>query len=171
MEHFKDIPWYEWLYQISKEWKVKSLYKNIILKEIDNWKGYKAVSLYKNKSIRLYIHRLVLLTYVWYSNLECNHKDWDKSNNTFSNLEYCTRSENEQHKHKVLWYKSTFLWKIWKLNHNSIKIKQFNIKWELLGVWDCAMDVTRKLKIDNSSIIKCCRWKLGLAGGFNWKYY
>lgn len=44
------------------------------------------------------VHRLVALTYLGPSNgLEVNHKDFNRSNNHVSNLEYVTRKENIRH--------------------------------------------------------------------------
>lgn len=67
--------------------------------------GYKFIQLYKNnKSINLYIHRLVGLHYI--DNPEnkpqIDHIDRDKSNNDISNLRWVTQTENNynQKKHK-----------------------------------------------------------------------
>jgi hypothetical protein len=47
--------------------------------------------------IHIYVHRLVIATFVGISDLEVNHKDGNKTNNHISNLEYCNRSENIYH--------------------------------------------------------------------------
>ena len=46
-----------------------------------------------------YIHRIVAKLYVPNPNgyFEVNHKDGDKTNNNASNLEWCTRSQNNKH--------------------------------------------------------------------------
>lgn len=48
----------------------------------------------------MYIHRLVALSHVdgHFLFAEVNHKDADKSNNHYSNLEWCTTQENHDHK-------------------------------------------------------------------------
>lgn len=46
------------------------------------------------------VHRLVLYTFNYITgceNLQCNHKDTVKTNNTLTNLEWCTCKENIQH--------------------------------------------------------------------------
>lgn len=62
--------------------------------------GYRAVALTKNgKAIHRYVHRLVMLAFVGEppEGHEVNHRDGDKSNNALANLEYVTRSENNNH--------------------------------------------------------------------------
>ncbi len=110
-EIFKDIPWYEWLYQISNLWDIKSLLyrrgsNSRILNPSPNSLWYMHINLSKDKNIKIFkVHRLVLLTFKWYNKLDVNHKNWIKSDNKLSNLEYVTKSENTKHMYKVLWYK------------------------------------------------------------------
>ena len=101
MEIWKDITGYNGIYQISNYGRVKSFYKDkkgIILKTHPTNLGYIKISL-KNKN--LLIHRLVAIAFVKNVNpkikTEVNHIDGDKSNNHFTNLEWCTRSENTKH--------------------------------------------------------------------------
>jgi hypothetical protein len=115
---WKDIPWYEWYYQVNKLGEIKSLPKRrgcVILKERilklqkdKDW--YLAITLYiKWNKKYLRVHRLVLLAFVWSSNwLQCNHINWIKDDNRIENLEWCTISENAIHKFHVLWYKNNF---------------------------------------------------------------
>ena len=37
-------------------------------------------------------------------------------------------------------------------------------------IWNCIKDVEDELKINSSSIVKCCKGKRKTAGGFVWKY-
>jgi len=61
--------------------------------------GYKylALKMPNEKAVKHLLHRLVLAAFVGPSELQCNHKDGDKSNNNLSNLEYCTCLENLRH--------------------------------------------------------------------------
>lgn len=71
-----------------------------LLKPMKDWKGYLFVEL-SGKSIK--IHRLVALAFI--PNPEkkpqINHKDGDKTNNNFWNLEWATNSENQIHAYKI----------------------------------------------------------------------
>lgn len=108
-EIWKDIAGYEGLYQVSEYGNVKSLYyqgkkREKILKPTEDDKGYLFVNLWKNrKSKSMKIHRLVAQVFI--SNFEnkpqVNHIDGCKTNNCISNLEWCTKSENEKHAYKT----------------------------------------------------------------------
>lgn len=101
-EVWKDIPNYEGLYQISNLGRVKSLPrkwspKETILKAEGKSEEYLHVSLWKNRvSYHLYIHKCVAQLFVPNPNnyTYINHKDENKRNNTYSNLEWCTFEYN-----------------------------------------------------------------------------
>lgn len=99
MEIFKDIPWYEWLYQVSNLWQIKSLWNDRKRKEkilkIQYKKWYWQIQLFtywwKQKWL---VHRLVMLAFVWHSELEVNHINHNPSDNRLENLEYVSKLEN-----------------------------------------------------------------------------
>ncbi len=105
VEIWKDVLGYEGLYQVSNYGNVKSLNylhhkgKKSNLKPNDNGLGYKSIILYKN-GIRqkMYLHRIVLYSFIGHSIKQINHKDLDKSNNHLSNLEYVSAKQNIEHK-------------------------------------------------------------------------
>jgi hypothetical protein len=71
----------------------------------DNGIGYLRVRVMVNtKKYHRYVHRLIAETYLPNpDNLsEVNHLDGNKSNNSLSNLEWCSRQENMTHYHKTL---------------------------------------------------------------------
>lgn len=74
----------------------------VYLKPVPTWNGYYRVPLaLKNKTVRYYlIHRIVMIEFYPlynYKNLQVNHIDGCKDNNTLPNLEWCTGSENIIH--------------------------------------------------------------------------
>lgn len=125
MEIWKDIKDYEGIYQISNYGRIKSLerlilypdkkhkktIKNAILKSCDNGRGYKCIYLTKNGKREIkYIHRLVAEAFI--ENIEnkkyVNHKDFNKSNNYVSNLEWCSQKENVNYSSKNMRHENNF---------------------------------------------------------------
>lgn len=65
--------------------------------------GYHSVCLYKDgKQSTRSIHRLVMESFHGKSELEVNHKNGDRLDNRLSNLEFVTKTDNENHARKIL---------------------------------------------------------------------
>lgn len=93
------IPNYS-LYLISTFGKVKNIRTEKNLKATKNDSGYYYVKLYNEKGQKSkLVHRLVMETLGLrqYFEYEVNHKDFNKANNSLSNLEWVTRDENLKH--------------------------------------------------------------------------
>ena len=75
--------------------------KGRVLKQRDNGYGYMCVKFKINgKNITRYVHRIVATCFIPNpDNLpEVNHKDNDRTNNSVSNLEWCSRQYNNNYK-------------------------------------------------------------------------
>lgn len=96
---------FEELYQVSDQGRVRSFNKNKngkIMWHNKNQKGYNIVELRKNgKRYCRQVHRLVMETFKGESELQVNHKDGNKDNNSLENLEYLTAKENVHHAWKT----------------------------------------------------------------------
>jgi len=125
------------------------------LKQTTNRHGYKMVALYGGNFGRklLTVHRLVALSFVPLIDSKCvvNHIDGDKQNNYFSNLEWCTMSENTKHSYDVIKTQSyDRLSKIGKEAAN--KLKKFsqddilNMKHEHCDLKKSYREIARKYK-------------------------
>lgn len=107
-EIFKDIEGYEGLYQISNFGNVKSnrngkYFKEKILKDRFNDRGYKTVYLFKDgKGSNRRTHRLVAEAFICngFNKPDVNHINGIKSDNNVNNLEWVTKSENSCHAYK-----------------------------------------------------------------------
>lgn len=103
-EIWRDIPGYEGIYEVSNLGNVQSLRycpPKAIYQSTTNC-GYKQVALYKNGEEKKFgVHRLVAIVFVdgYKDGLEVNHKDLNKENNIYTNLEWTTRSENQKHQY------------------------------------------------------------------------
>lgn len=179
------IVWYEWLYEVSNFWRVKTLWnwnsnvsrKQRIIKPQKRW-NYLFIRLSKEWISKSFsIHRLVCFHFnSWFNDIrnQVNHIDWNKYNNHYMNLEWVSASENQLHSNHILWNKWNIWlmskWKLWILNHNSKPVIQFNIYWLIIKKWDSIKDAERWLWIPNPNISKVCKWIRNTAWWFKWKY-
>jgi hypothetical protein len=100
-EIFVWVRGYEGLYKISNFGRLISFSRGAAVEKKSNMlRGYKRYFLYKeNTSEQIYAHRLVALHFVdgHRPGLVVNHKDFVKTNNHASNLEWVTTEENNKH--------------------------------------------------------------------------
>ena len=99
--YWRDIEGYEGLYQVHREGYVRNAHGRVLKPHKIN-SGYNAISLTRNKVSRNFlIHRLVALA--WVRNrkpdayLIVNHKDGNKLNCRWTNLQWCNNSINILH--------------------------------------------------------------------------
>ncbi len=89
-------------YAVSSTGRVRNNKTNKILKPfLIGKKGnqYLAVDICPKKSVR--IHKLVARYFIGDSELQINHKNGNKPDNSIDNLEYCTAKENVNHAWKL----------------------------------------------------------------------
>lgn len=101
MEIWKDIKDYEGIYKVSTFGNIISFKANkkTLLNPVLHHTGYLTCRLYKNKKWKEFkVHRLVAEAFVLGDDVQVNHKDKNKLNNHFSNLEYCSNRENALHR-------------------------------------------------------------------------
>lgn len=103
MERWADIRGYEGYYEISDLGRVFSVRRNILMKT-KILKGYCFVELNVDCKAKLCtVHRLVCKAFVvnHENKPEINHKDGNKGNNYYKNLEFVTSSENKLHAYRT----------------------------------------------------------------------
>ena len=100
--HWLPVIGFEGLYEVSSKGRVRNSRKKHLKAQPDGYKLlYRKVCLYKDgKMYNKRIHRLVAEAHIPnpYNKAEVNHEDVNPRNNRVSNLSWCTRVENEQHK-------------------------------------------------------------------------
>lgn len=169
IEIWKDIPNYEGKYQVSNLGRVKSflIKRNLPNGKImsnNSGKHYVLVHLMKNnKRETINMHRLVASLFIPNPKNKkvVNHKDCNKKNNYYKNLEWCTKSDDRIHAEKN-----------GLIKHKTRRVKQFTKDGVLLKIWESLIKAGRETKTDVSSIGMCCRkhTRYSQAGGFKWEY-
>lgn len=109
MEKWLSIKGYENLYEVSSEGRVRSLHnrfktKSDILKPSIGSRGYLLVTLCKDKKQTSFnIHKLVANAFLPNpNNYPCiNHKDEVRTNNSVSNLEWCSYQYNNTYGNRL----------------------------------------------------------------------
>lgn len=155
-------------YMVSNMGRVKSLNYNRtgeekIMKGIKNNRGYLYVQLYKEGKQKNYlIHRLVASAFIPNpGNLsEINHINEDKTNNQFTNLEWCNRIYNLNYgTHNERMAKSKYK-----------PVLQFSKTDEFIKKWDSVSEASRVLGINQGDISSCLKGKYKSAGNYVWIY-
>ena len=158
-EEWKDIEGYEGLYQVSSFGNIKKIaytaktkkgiryHKAKYIKQQLAKNGYYIVGLYKERKCKqYYVHRLVAKAFLENEKEMVNHIDGNKKNNMLSNLEWCTRQENEIHAWKIglkekIRETSKENLKIARLYlNNKIPVLQYTLDGDFIRKWESASD-------------------------------
>ena len=123
--------------------------------------GYYYVNLYnENGSRKMLVHRLVAEAFI--PNTEnkdqVNHKDENKLNNNVNNLEWCSRSYNQNYGTRNERVRNRF----------AIAVNQYDLKGNFIKRWNC-ISVARRF-YNNNHIGECCKGYIKQTGGYIWRY-
>lgn len=151
-------------YSVSENGDIRNNATGRMLKPFSTWNGYLRVCIL-GKCPR--VHRLVADAFLRNENgyTQINHKDGNKQNNRYDNLEWCSASQNIQHSYKA---------GLRKPNYENIKepraVLQFSLDGDLVAKYESIIAVERELGYNNSSISKVCKGKQNTAYGYKWQY-
>lgn len=154
-------------YSVSEHGDVRNDGTGRILKQRLDKGGYVVYSLSENGKVHtLRAHRLVAKYFLDKVKGKefVNHIDENKQNNHFSNLEWCTTKENNNH--------GTRNERIGKSisKTKSKEVAQYDRKGNLLNIFCSTLDAEKETGVYQSNISMCCNGKLKTAGSFIWKY-
>ena len=161
---WRDVPEYEGLYKVSEYGDVMSLNYNRtgekrLLKQSKDRYGYMFVKLCKNGIQKAYkVHRLVATSFCEGADYfqEVNHMDEDKTNNHYTNLEWCTNDYNINYGSRN------------KKSSESHKKKVRCV--ELDMIFDSVTEASRYVNISRPNLSNCLCGRCNLCAGFHWEY-
>lgn len=175
-EWFIVIPWYS-KYYINLEGQVYSIFSKRLLKPKENkkrwWYNYISIQEEWVKVKNWLVHRLVMHTFTWIKEwLEINHIDWNKSNNSLSNLEWVTSSENKLHKYRVLWIRHTQKQReTSKKNWEKSWFKVIRILWDETITYNSCDNAWLFNNVSWVTIWNWCKWLFKDKRWYSWKYF
>ena len=150
-------------YECSNMGRIKNIKTNKILRGTSRPNGYSFIDLYnfeEHKRKNAQIHRIVGLLFV--DNPEnkptINHIDGNKTNNIYTNLEWCTQYENTRHAIEVL-------------NHPGCGLNKKPVICIETGiVYESMREAERQLGVPAPMISTCCSGQRKHAKGLHFKY-
>ena len=161
MEEWRDIEGYEGLYRVSNYGNVYSVRRKRNLKPCTDTRGYLGVALQKGKWKRYLIHRLVAQAFVPNPNNlpQVNHKDENKINNYYENLEWCDQAYNNAYGTRTIRAAESRKRPVLQFDKEGNFIKRFNsINEASAAVGKC-----------HSNLVACLRGRQKTCGGYKWK--
>lgn len=178
MEQWKDIDGFEGMYQVSDQGKVRSVertvkmkrggkeydmhHKGRVLRATVSKDGYEAVQLTKDsKPYTFKVHRLVARAFLHNpDNLpEVNHRDGNKTNNTVSNLEWCTRSHNIKH-----------AFERGLIDKQNMKFNRKKVVRSDGVIFDSLTEAADASGSHVSDVSMCCHGRLAHTGGYGFEF-
>lgn len=163
---------FEGKYQISNFGNIKSkkrisannrIVEEKILKTRYDKNGYEIITLRENqyeKQKDFKVHRLVAFMFIENKNpgknTIVNHKDENKRNNHYKNLNWTNCKENNNFGTRNFKISKPII----QYDTNMLKIRE----------WNSAFEVQKVLGFNSSSISKCCKNKIKTSKGYIWRY-
>ena len=164
-------------YQVTDDGRVWSKKSNKWMKQRLDRYGYPRISFHDgDKVLTFTIHRLVAKHFIPNpTNLPCiNHKDECKTNNVYTNLEYCSVAENNAHGTRTQRASASMIGKshqgVINREDESIPVCQYTTDGVFVAEYPSINDAARKYNVVMQAISNCCRHKSKTSCGYVWKY-
>ena len=161
VHEWRDIENYEGLYRVNEYGDILSIGygdKKLIKPKQDR-NGYLYVSLYKNKKQKTnMVHRIVATAFCEGADYfpEVNHIDEDKTNNHYSNLEWCDRKYNVNY--------GTGTERSSEAHKKRVRCVELDMIFESVNA------AANFVGAEATNISKCLKGKYKTCSGYRWQY-
>ncbi len=182
-EIWKGVHGWEGIYQISNHGRLKSFkgdpFSGRVLSNTNKTGDYlRCVLCFQERTTSISLHRLVAIHFIENPSDKptVNHKDLNKQNNYFENLEWATYKENNEHAAKI---KPQMLTGMINYNKNirPRTVKQFDLEGKFITSFKTAKIAGIETGVCARNILQVANkteYKVGKtrkqAGGFIWKF-
>jgi len=177
-EVWKDVVGYEGRYQISNAGALKSLsyhgHKRVKIRKPVCRKGYMVFQVHNEHGRKnIFAHRLVALHFIPnpHNKPFVNHIDGNKANNHYTNLEWCTQSENAQHAYAIGLINPYNANRILATRAAIIKaVDQYAIYGNFIMKHSSVTEAAENTKVSGNSISACCLGNNQTSGRFVFRF-
>ena len=150
-------------YEVNQFGEIRHKKRKQILKPRRNNGGYLYVNFKINgKNTNFAIHRIVANAFIPNPNgyIEVNHKDYDRTNNSVSNLEWVTSSQNKRHAYLKLENKTSRGKAVEQYSKNNDYIKTYDSVSAAADAMGCCI----------AAISNCCLGRTKTSQGYRWRF-
>jgi hypothetical protein len=169
---WRPVKGYENEYSVSDTGLVYSHRRNKVLKNQHNKEGYVRIHLSKDRSDNItLVHRLVAEAFIPNPNNyhEINHRDESRDNNTVSNLEWCTRTYNNNYGTKIKrMVAHTDYTKLSVLFGKRVVC--MTLDGEYINTFTSIKSAAREFGLCEASVSKCCNGARNKAGQYKFAF-
>lgn len=158
-------------YKILRTGDILGLRGNKMKTVIKN--GYEQLNVsIDGKTKSFLVHRLVAMQFIpnLNSRPQVNHIDGDKLNNSWDNLEWCTRSENIKHGINLGLIPKSMVGRTGRRHCRSRQVERYDIFGERCGTYESTGEAARETGLSSKSIQDACKGRIKIYKGFSWKY-
>lgn len=164
-EIWKEVPGYDGHYLASNLGRIKSLYSNSIMKPYLMPNGYLHIRLTitgTHKCKDDYVHRIIAKTFLENPNnyKEVNHINEDKTDNSVSNLEWCSRSYNNNY--GTIRKKMSI--------SKGLPVVQLDLDGNFIAFWSSATSYAKSHGCTPKGIFRCCQGMQEKSHKYKWMY-